>query len=364
MNDVDASAASSQSRVMISGATVRALINDIFGALGYNAEECLLLGESLLYGSRAGYPSHGIMRVPVYVDDTRAGTLQPGAVPVVTHELPAAVAIDGRRCLGQVAGVFAIEQAVSMARLAGIGCAAVRNANDPACLGFCLDKPARSGLITMLMSNDGGGAACVAPFGSHVPFLSTNPIAVGIPRRAGKPPIVIDFSTSVASLGRAKMAVNQGEAVPEGWLVDRAGNPVRDPTRLFSTPREAALLPAGGHKGFLMSLIVDVFAGAITGAGMSSGSEPRRSLRGLFVLVVDPEGVGGNPSFLGEVEDFVAALEALPAAGGSRGVRMPGSRRGEARNSDIPVDQPTWARIIEITGELSLHGDYPVETVE
>ncbi len=361
-NDLSAAAASSQSRVIISEATFRTLINDIFGALGYNAEECLLLAQSLLDGSRAGYPSHGIMRVPVYVDDTRAGTLQPGAVPIVTHEMPAAVAIDGRRCLGQVASVFAIEQAASKARQAGIGCAAVRNANDFACLGSYLDKPVRNGLITVLMSN--GGAPCVAPFGSHVPFLSTNAIAAGIPRRAGRPPIVIDFSPSVVSLGRVKMAANQPEAVPEGWLVDRAGAMVTDPSKLFSTPREAALLPAGSHKGFLMSLIVEVFAGALTGAGMSSGSELRRSVRGLFVLVVDPEGVGGNQNFLGEVEEFVAALEALPAAGGSRGVRMPGTRRGEAAGGDIPVDQPTWARITKITEELSLDGDYPVETVE
>ena len=363
--DVGGAATSSQTGVILSETTVRALIRDIFGAIGYDAGECRLLAESLLDGSRAGYHAHGVMRIPVYVDDTRAGTLIPGAVPVVTHESPAAVAIDAQHCLGQVACVFAIEQATAKARQAGIGCAAVRNANDVACLGSYLDKPARDGLISILMINMAGGAACVAPFGAHVPFLSTNPIAAGIPRRSGKPPIVIDFSTSVVSLGRIRMAANQGQAVPEGWLADRAGNPVTDPAKLFSIPREAALLPAGAHKGFLMSLIVEVLAGALTGAGMSSGSEPRLSSRGLFVLVIDPDCVGGNSGFLGEIEQFVAALERLPAAGGSRGVRIPGARRYEAFSGEIPVDKPTWGRIAGIVEELSLNRDYPVvETVK
>ena len=161
------------------------------------------------------------------------------------------------------------------------------------------------------------------------------------------------------------MAANQGQAVPEGWLADRAGNPVTDPAKLFSIPREAALLPAGAHKGFLMSLIVEVLAGALTGAGMSSGSEPRLSSRGLFVLVIDPDCVGGNSGFLGEIEQFVAALERLPAAGGSRGVRIPGARRYEAFSGEIPVDKPTWGRIAGIVEELSLNRDYPVvETVK
>ena len=348
------------SGVIPSEATVTALTNDIFEALGYNTEERRLLAESLIGGSRAGYPSHGVMRIPVYVDDTRAGALTPRALPVVTHETPAVVAIDGCRCLGQVACVFALEQATTKALRTGIGCATVRNANDVGCLGTYLEKPAREGLITLLMVNMAGGTACVTPFGSHVPFLSTNPIAVGVPRSLDKPPIVIDFSTSVVSLSRVKMAANEGAEVPEGWLVDRAGSPVTDPERIFSMPRQAALLPAGGHKGFLMGLIVEVLAGALSGAGMSTGSEPRLSTRGMFVLVIDPDRVGGRQAFIDEIEEFVSALEALPPAGGKRGVRMPGTRRGESATGEISVDLTTWTRITEILEELSLAGDYPI----
>lgn len=352
--NLPATETSLRSGLVLSEATVVLLIDEIFGALGYGALERRLLAESLLDASRAGYPPHGVMRIPVYVEDTRAGTLIPGAHPTITHQTPSAVAIDGRHCLGQVACVFAIEQAAAQARQTGIGCAAVRNSNDPACLGSYVHKPANAGLITMLMVNMAGGAACVVPVGSHVPFFSTNPIAMGVPRQTGKPPIVIDFSTSVVSLGRVRLAANQGEVVPEGWLVDRSGNPVTDPAKLFSTPRQAALLPTGGHKGFLMGLMVEVLAGALTGAGMSTGSEPRRSLRGLFAMVIDPEAVGGNPALLEEIERFVSDLEALPGAEEGRGVRIPGARRHRASADGIPVDRATWARIMKIAKELSL----------
>ena len=279
---------------------------------------------------------------------------------MVTHETSSVVAIDGRQCLGQVASVFALEQATAKAGESGVGCATVKNANDMGCLGFYLQEPARQGLVALLMVNMAGGAACVAPFGSNVPFLSTNPIAVGVPRGGDKPPIVIDFSTSVVSLGRIRMAANEGAEVPEGWLVDRSGRPVTNPDRVFSLPRQAALLPAGGHKGFLLGLIVEVLAGGLSGAGMSTGSEPRLADRGMFVLVFNPDLIGGGQALSDEIEGFVAALESLPPAAPDRGVRLPGIPREEAVSGEISVDHTTWTRITEIVRELSIEGDYPI----
>ena len=89
--------------------------------------------------------------------------------------------------------------------------------------------------MTLLLVNDAGGGACVAPFGSAAPFLSTNPLACGIPREPGRPPLVIDLSTSVVALGKIRMAANRGDAVPEGWLIDREGRPATQPAGFFAT---------------------------------------------------------------------------------------------------------------------------------
>ena len=192
--------------------TVCALIEDIFGALGFTGPERAVLTETLLEASRAGYHSHGVMRIPTFAENTRDGMIAPAVAPVVVHETEAAAMIDARRCLGPVSCVFAVEQASAKARTQGIGCAAVRNGNDVARLGAYVGGPARAGLMTLLLVNDAGGGACVAPFGSAAPFLSTNPLACGIPRARGEPPLVIDISTSVVALGKIRMAANQGEA--------------------------------------------------------------------------------------------------------------------------------------------------------
>ncbi len=348
-------------------ATVCALIEDIFGALGFTAQERAVLTETLLEASRAGYHSHGVMRIPTFAEDTRAGMIAPAVAPMVVHETAAAAMIDARRCLGPASCVFAVERASAKARAQGVGCAAVRNGNDVARLGAYVGGPARDGLMTLLLVNDAGGGACVAPFGSAAPFLSTNPLACGIPRAAGKPPLVIDLSTSVVALGKIKMAANQGEAVPEGWLIDREGRATTEPAGFFDSPRSASLLPLGGaadgHKGFLLSLIVEAFAGALAGAGMSRGNENEDQGNGLFVLAADPEALGGGAEFVQTMEKFVAGLRALPPAEGSDGVRLPGARAGGGPGGPFPIDGPTWARIKVILDALSLGDDYDVTPV-
>ena len=353
--------------VSASETTVRTLIEDIFGALGFTADEQTMLAEVLLDASRRGNAAHGVARIPVYFDHTREGMIRPAVVPVVTGETTAATVIDARHCLGAVSTVFAIERATAKARQAGIGCATVRNGNDIGRLGSYVDGPARDGLITLLMANKTGGAACVAPVGSTTPFLSTNPIAVGIPRATGRDPLVIDLSTSVVSLGKVRMAANRGEAVPEGWLIDRDGRPVTDPNLFLAIPREAALLPLGGvaaeHKGFLLSLIVEAFAGALTGTGTNPGGHLGRTLYGLFVLAVDPGQLVGHRDFTREIETIVAALEALPHTRGKGPVRIPGTRSADAPAGQILIDGTTWSRIRTILQDLSLTDNYPVATM-
>ena len=363
-----ANQAATQAGVSAPEATVCALIEDIFGALGFTAAERAVLTGTLLEASRAGYHSHGVMRIPTFAEDTRAGLIAPATAPVVMHETAAAAMIDARRCLGPVSTVFAVEHAVARAKQAGIGCAAVRNGNDIARLGAYVGAPARAGLIALLLVNDAGGGACVAPVGSAAPFLSTNPLACGIPRARGKPPLVIDLSTSVVALGKVRMAANRDEAVPEGWLIDRTGRPTTDPAGFFATPRSASLLPLGGaadgHKGFLLGLIVEAFAGALAGAGMSCGNEKEDRGNGLFVLAADPDALGAGPDFARTMEAFLAGLEALPPAEGSAGVRLPGARAGGGPGGAVPIDGPTWARIAALLDALALDGDYPVTPVE
>ena len=151
---------------------------------------------------------------------------------------------------------------------------------------------------------------------------------------------MIDLSTSVVALGKIRMAANQGEAVPKGWLIDREGRPTTEPAGFFETPRVASLLPLGGaadgHKGFLLSLIVEAFAGALAGAGMSRGNENEDQGNGLFVLAADPQALGTGAEFVRMMEEFVASLQALRACRGQRGCAPP-RRAGPAAAPAVPT---------------------------
>lgn len=289
-------------------------------------------------------------------------------MPVVTRATTAATVIDACFCLGATSTVFAIEHASVKARQTGVGCATVHNGNDIGCLGSHLHGPARDGLITLLMANQTMVDPCVVAFGSNTPFLSTNPIAVGIPRETGRDPLVMDMSTSVVSLGKVRRAANRGKTVPEGWLIDHDGRPVTDPNRLLKIPREANLMPLGGatagHKGFLLGLMVEAFAGALTGAGTNPGSQFGRAMYGLFVLSIDPDHLVGGRDFTRAMETCVAALEALPATGEEGGLRMPGGwRSANPPAGEIVLDGPTWSRFQAVLESLSLTDDYPVKTI-
>ena len=150
--------------------------------------------------------------------------------------------------------------------------------------------------------------------------------------------------------------------MPEGWLIDRAGRTTTEPAGFFDSPRTASLLPLGGaadgHKGFLLGLIIEAFAGALAGAGMSRGNENEDQGNGLFVLAADPQALGTGAAFVHAMEEFVAGLEALPAAEGSAGVRLPGTRAHAGPGGPYPIDGPTWARIGAILDALSLGRDY------
>ena len=336
-------------------------MGEIFARAGVSAEERETVVEVLLEATMAGYLSHGIMRVPLYVEAIRKGRIHPGVRPRVLRRSASALHLDAGHGLGPVTATEAVGQATEMAASSGVGCVSVVRAADVARLGSYVIEPAREGFVCLLLVNDAGGNPNVAPWGSTEPFLSTNPLAAGIPRR-GAAPIVIDISTSVAAAGRLKMLAAEGREAPEGWLIDGAGQPCSDPAAALEVPPRAALLPLGGllagHKGFALSLLVDVLAGALSGAGCSAGDLESSDRNGLFVLAVDPGHFLGREGFLDRVEEYVQRLKGLPTAPGVEEVLVPGERahreRERALAEGLRIDPGIWAPVRKLMDEPGL----------
>jgi uncharacterized oxidoreductase len=342
---------------------LREIMELVFRRLHVPEEEVQIIAETLMEATLAGYPSHGIMRVPRYVEGIRRGDIVPGAVIEVLEQTATTARLDAHHAPGPVSAARAVNAAVAKAAETGAGVVTVVNGNDVARLGSYLERPSRDGYVVLMMANDAGGNPAVAPWGGAQPFLSTNPIAAGIPR-AGGAPIIIDMSTAVASEGQVRMRRNRGERVPPGWLVDENGETITDPGRYWAAPKKAALMPLGGmlagHKGFALGVLVEALAGALSGAGCSAGITNLPDRNGLFVLALDPEKFGSRAVFLQHIDRFVSGVKQVRTIPGMQRISLPGE--GAARNrkqniaGGIDIDTVTWKQLQEIMTSLSITG--------
>ena len=326
------------------------ICRSVFDKLDVPATEAEIVTRSMVDANRVGHDSHGVIHLPKYVRELEAGLIQPGAPTETRHESASMAALDGNWGFGPVIATRAVQLAIQKARQTDISSVAVSRCNEVGRLGGYACLAADAAMIALLTANDHGGGTCVAPHGGVEARLSTNPMACAVPIE-GRDPIVLDMSTSVVASGKLRVKQHRNEELPHGWLITPEGESTTDPDDFYRTP-PAALLPFGGpaaaHKGFGLSVIVDILSGALTEAGCSRGNEARVG-NGLFVLVINVASFTGFPGFTAEIERFIAYLKSARSAPGYDTIWMPGERGwAEQRKRDrhgIPIDAETWHHI-------------------
>ena len=217
---------------------------------------------------------------------------------------------------------------------------------------------AEADMVGITMVNAGGTALYVAPFGGRDGRLATNPIAIATPTRKGSP-ILLDITSSVVAQGKIRVAVNRGDSVPLGWLINNEGEPTQNPEDLMKTP-PGALLPLGGivgHKGYALGLMIDILGGALSGAGCS-GSGNTRLQNGVLMIALDIANFTPLGDFYNHVDGLVAHVKAAPTAPGFDEILTPGeieARHTERRlREGIPLDDETWRQIQETAAEVGI----------
>jgi (2R)-3-sulfolactate dehydrogenase (NADP+) len=268
-----------------------------------------------------GIASHGLSRVPAYAAQLRTGKVRRDAVPAVTRPADATVAVDADDGLAYPAIATGITWASSLIGKAGVVAVGIRNSHHAGALGLFVEDLAReAGAFAIAFTNSPAG---IAPAGSGTPLFGTNPIAFACPM-AGRDPLVIDLSLSVAARGRIMVAAQKGETIPEGWATDAAGNATTDAKAALA----GAMLPIGGAKGAALVLMVELLTAALTAshAGFEAssffdaeGGPPRI---GQLFLAIRPGAVGADASM---VAARVAAITGRMLE--EPGVRLPGDRR-------------------------------------
>lgn len=345
----------------VSADRLQRLVTAACQRMGACAEDAAQVATSLVRSNLCGYDSHGVFRLAQYHEWWKAGLLHPAARPAVSAETAFAAKVDGRYAFGQVVAAFATRLATEKASKGGIGIVTANNSNHIGRLADYIEAVQEAGLIGVMAANDSGAGQWVVPWGAMEPRLSTNPIAVGIPGGSG-PGILFDFSTSAAAHGKVRQLLLRGEPAPAGWLIDAAGKETTDPACLFTEPH-GALLPAGGHRGFALSLAVEVLAGILSGAGCARPDHGPEEMNGVFVLALDPAWFLPPEEFRAQVDRLTAYVKSARPVPGGEPVHIPGerSRQEEARRrrEGIVLSDQAWAAVAAVLTDLGFPDALP-----
>ena len=319
----------------------------IFAGAGCESAEARRIAHYLVESNLVGHDSHGVIRVPTYIDWLRAGRVHANRTPRIVHETDGLAIIDADFGFGQTAGEFATKVGIRKAKQAGIAVIAMRNSSH---LGRVGDWPllaAQAGIASLHFVSTNGFGLLVAPFGGIDRQLSANPIAAGVPVENGSP-IILDISTSAIAEGKIKVANNKGVTVPEGCIIDNEGNPTNDPKKFYTKP-PGALLPFGGHKGYGLSVITEIFAEILTGNGCSNPDVPCPS-NGLLSFLLDPAAFPTDRPFASELQTFIQFVKSSRTVAENGEILMPGEveeRTHSARLANgIGLDDKTWGQIM------------------
>jgi len=328
------------------------IVGRIFVAAGATAASAGIVAASLVLSNLKGVDSHGVMRVPEYLGHIESGRIVAGAEPHVERK-GVVVRVSGGWGFGQLAAREAALQSAAAGREAGVAVATATEVHHIGRLGEYVELAAAEGVVALGFCNTGPPGGRVAPFGGKRAMLATNPIAYAVPA-GSRPPIVADFSTSAAAEGKVRLMHQNGLQTPDGWLIDADGRPTRDAGALYEG---GALLPAGGHRGYALGLLVELLGGALAGAGCALvGDAPGN---GLVLVALDPAAWGHRAGFLADVDAVAEALvESEPAEGVDR-VRLPGEPEAEieaVRRADgIPIPEGIWQGLVGAAGRLGVH---------
>jgi L-2-hydroxycarboxylate dehydrogenase (NAD+) len=243
----------------VSADRLRSFISQAFEKVGMTADDARILGELIAEADLRGTDTHGVFRMPLYVRRIKAGGINLRPDIRIVEERPATALVDGDNAMGHLVMRFAAQTAIAKARETGVGWVGARMSNHAGPAALYAMMPLAHDMIGLYFAV--GSNNHLPPTGSAEALLGTNPIAVAIPADR-EPAVVMDMAPTVAAFGKVRLKAAQGEPMPVGWMIDRAGNPLTDAKRAG----EGFLLPIGDYKGYALSLIIGLLAGTLNQA--------------------------------------------------------------------------------------------------
>jgi LDH2 family malate/lactate/ureidoglycolate dehydrogenase len=311
----------------------------VFEKAGLRREDAAIIAEGLVKANLRGIDSHGVSRIPMYLTRLRRGVVNPRPEIRVTRVASAVAQVDGDDGMGFLSGRLGMQEAISLAGECGIGLVGIRHSTHYGMAALYVLQAIEAGYVAIALTN---ASPAIPVWGGRTTFLGANPLAVGIP--GGKrSPYVLDMAMTVIARGKIRLAALHGDPIPEGLALDSDGLPTQDAKKAF----EGVCLPFGGVKGAALSMMLDLLAGALTGANFAG------DVKSLYFDHSAPQNVGhlfiamrsnlfmSNEEFQERMDTFVGRVKSCPRAVGTEEILMPGepeSRTEKVRSATgIPV---------------------------
>ena len=302
-------------------------------ALGLPSEDAAAVATLMVEADMQGSDGHGVIRLAPYAKRILAGGINLKPNIKVVQERTAMALVDGDNGMGHLVMKKATELAIHKARTAGIAWVGSRLSNHAGPASLYARMALQHDMIGLYFAV--GNANHLPPWGGLDMLLSTNPIAAAIPT-LNEVPVVLDMATTVAAYGKVKAKAQRGEMMPEGWMIDRQGKPLLDPTK----SEEGFLLPIGGYKGYGLSLIVGILAGTLNGAAMGrqvidfNKDFSTTTNTGQAIAIIDPSAFGDITEFKQNVDTLVRELRGSDRMPGVDRIWLPGEQSHEKRLSN------------------------------
>ena len=294
----------------------------LLAANGLPAADARVMAECLVKADLRGVDTHGVARLPIYLDRLRRGLVNPRPAFAPQRVTPVAALLDAQNGFGFLAGLCAMREAVAIAQIFGIGIVAVRHSTHFGMAATYVLEALAAGMISLVFSN---ASRAMPPWGGREALLGTSPLAAGAPAGAGNNAFLLDMSPAVAARGKIRRALKRGESIPLGYALDAAGRPTTDPQQAL----QGVVLPIGGPKGSGLSMLMDIFGGVLSGAafGGDVGDQYKHARPqdvGHFFLAMKPNLFVPLAEYEARMDTLIARVRACPPAEGFTEVLIAG----------------------------------------
>jgi len=341
----------------ISGDQLRAFIAGAFEAVAVPRDEARAIAQLMAQADINGSEGHGVFRLPQYIRRIKGGAVNVRPNIRVEREMAGMALVHGDNGMGHLVMKFAAEKAIEKAKTAGVAWVGARWSNHAGPASLYATMPLAHDMIGLYMAV--GSANHLPPWGGLDMLLSTNPIAVAVPA-GDEPAIVLDMATTVAAYGKVKTKAQRGEMMPEGWMMDRQGQPLTDPKRAS----EGFLLPIGGYKGYGLAMIIGLLAGNLNGAAMGkdvvdfNNDDTTETNTGHAIIAISIEAFQDLKAFKQGMDTLIRDIRNSRRLPGVDRIRLPGegthTARADREKNGIPMPEALLAALDQLAAELKI----------